>query len=132
MSLYRADVNSHNAARAMRRLSGEAIISTLAELELLNGLRLRVFRKELSAEEADASWKNFEADLEAGIYRLAPLNEAAFERARRLARQATARLGTRTADILHVASALELGAAYFYSFDQQQRKVARLTGLKVN
>ena len=47
-------------------------------------------------------------------------------------RQTTARLGTRTADLLHVAAALELGAECLYSFDQQQRKLARAVGLKVS
>jgi len=51
--------------------------------------------------------------------------EIAVERARELSRQSTARLGTRTADLLHVAAALELEADYLYSFDEQQRKLAR-------
>jgi predicted nucleic acid-binding protein len=132
MSLYSPDVNSAAAAKAMRRLSGEAVVSTLAELELLNALQLRIFRKEISAGESQASWKLFEADLQSGIYRLAQLNERIFESARRLCQQTTARLGTRTADILHVAAALELGADHLYSFDQQQRRLARSSGLKLS
>jgi predicted nucleic acid-binding protein len=41
-------------------------------------------------------------------------------------------MGTRTADLLHVAAALELGVDYLYSFDQQQRKLARTVRLKMN
>jgi predicted nucleic acid-binding protein len=55
-----------------------------------------------------------------------------FERARLLSRQTTAKLGTRTADLLHVAAALELGADYLYSFDLQQRKLAQTVRLKLN
>ena len=132
MSLYCADTNSPAAAKAMRRVSGEAIVSTLAELELLNALQLRVFRKELTAAQADASWKNFEADVRTGIYQLAGMSEDMFESARRFSRQTTARLGTRTADILHVAAALQLGANHLYSFDQQQRRLARSAGLRLN
>jgi predicted nucleic acid-binding protein len=58
--------------------------------------------------------------------------DAFFERARQLSRQTTAKLGTRTADLLHVAAALELGADYFYSFDRQQRKLAQSVRLKLN
>jgi predicted nucleic acid-binding protein len=39
---------------------------------------------------------------------------------------------TRTADLLHVAAALELGASDFFSFDRQQRKMAEAAGLKLN
>lgn len=49
-----------------------------------------------------------------------------------LSRQITARLGTRTADLLHVAAAIELKADYLYSFDQQQRKLAQVVRLKTN
>ena len=42
-----------------------------------------------------------------------------------------ARLGTRTADLLHVAAALELGSDWFYSFDRQQRKLAQAAKLNV-
>ena len=55
-----------------------------------------------------------------------------FERARQLSQETTAKLGTRTADLLHVAAALELGADFLYSFDQQQRKLAQAVRLKLN
>ena len=54
------------------------------------------------------------------------------DRARELSRQTTARLGTRTADLLHVAAALEIEADCLYSFDKQQRKLARAVRLKLN
>jgi hypothetical protein len=63
------------------------------------------------------SLRDFESDLGNGILLLRPLSEQMFERARELSHQTTARLGTRTADLLHVAAALELDADYLYSFD---------------
>ena len=59
-----------------------------------------------------------------GYFSCGSLPELVFERARELSRQSTARLGTRTADLLHVAAAWELEADYLYSFDEQQRKLA--------
>jgi predicted nucleic acid-binding protein len=67
-----------------------------------------------------------------GVFLLRPLPEQALERAGQLSRTTTARLGSRSADLLHVAAALELTADYLYSFDQKQRKLARAVGLKVN
>ena len=49
-----------------------------------------------------------------------------------MSRQTTARLGTRTVDLLHVAIALELNVDCFYSFDRQQRKLAQVFELKLS
>jgi predicted nucleic acid-binding protein len=132
ISLYSLDVNSAAAARTMQASRGDHLVSTLGELEAANALELRVFRKEVSAHQAHSSAAAFETDLRDGVFQLQPLTEQAFEKARQLSRQNTARLGTRTADLLHVAAALDLRADYLYTFDQQQRKLARTVGMKVN
>jgi hypothetical protein len=58
-------------------------------------------------------------------------DRSSVERTRQLSRQTTAKLGTRTADLLHVA-ALELEADYLYTFDVHQRKLAQSLRLKLN
>ena len=132
ISLYSPDANSSTAARTMQTAMGDHYITVFGELEVVNALELRVFRKELSASQVQASMKDFEKDVRDGILQLRPLSEQIFERARQLSRQTTARLGTRTADLLHVAAAVELGVDCLYSFDQQQRKLAQAVRLKVN
>jgi len=47
-----------------------------------------------------------------------------------LGRRYAARLGNRTLDTLHVASALELKERSFWTFDERQAKLARAAGLK--
>ena len=132
VSLYSSDVNFDTAVRVMQASKGDRLITPLGELEVVNALGLRVFRKEVSAAQAQSSLDDFENDLRDGILQLRPLPEQVFERARQLSRQTTARLGTRTADLLHVAAALELGVDWLYSFDKQQRKLARAVRLKIN
>lgn len=132
ISLYSPDANSGIAARTVRLSAGERYVTVFGELEVANALELRIFRKEVSESQAQASWNDFEEDLRNGIFLLRPLSDQVFERAQRLSRQTTARLGTRTADLLHVAAALEFDADYLYTFDQQQRKLARAVGLKLN
>jgi predicted nucleic acid-binding protein len=132
VSLYIPDGNSESALRLMRVSSGEHLVTALCELEVVNALGLRVFRKQASKVEADSAMFNFEKDLGDGLFQLRGLPEQVFERARRLSEQTTAKLGTRTADLLHVAAALELGANYLYSFDQPQRKLAKTVGLNLN
>lgn len=132
VSLYSADANSAASVRIMRTASGLLFITTFAELEVVNALGLRVFRNEVSPHQAQASLNGFEQDLRAGVFQLKPFPDNVFSRARQLSRQTTPWLGTRTADLLHVAAALELGSDWFYSFDRHQRKLARTVKLKVN
>jgi predicted nucleic acid-binding protein len=132
VSLYSPDVNFGAAVRVMQASEGDRLITTLGHLEVVNALGLRVFRKEVSAAQAQASLDDFEKDLRDGVLQLRPLPEHVFDRARELSRQTTARLGTRTADLLHVAAAVELGADWLYSFDKQQRRLARALRLRLN
>jgi predicted nucleic acid-binding protein len=44
----------------------------------------------------------------------------------------TATLGFRTADIMHVASAMVLGCDTFWSFDARAKRLAGLVGLRTN
>src|SRR5712692_9907222 len=116
----------------MQASLGDRFVTTFGELEVVNALELRIFRKEVSVAQARSSVTDFEKDLRDGVFQLRGLPEQVFEGARQLSRQTTAKLGTRTADLLHVAAALELGVDYLYSFDQQQRKLAQAVRLKLN
>jgi predicted nucleic acid-binding protein len=60
------------------------------------------------------------------------LPEATMESSIRLARSYVASIGSRTIDTIHVASALELKAAQFWTFDDRQAKLAKAVGLKVS
>jgi predicted nucleic acid-binding protein len=55
---------------------------------------------------------------------------AALKRAEDLSRNYSRTLGTRSLDVLHVASALELGFRNFLTFDLRQQNLARAVGLK--
>jgi predicted nucleic acid-binding protein len=132
VSLYSLDANSASAAQAIHASTGDCFVTTLGELEVVNALELRIFRKEVTVAQAHSSLADFEKDLRDGVFQLRGLTDHVFERAHQLSRQTTAKLGTRTADVLHVAAALELGADYIYSFDQQQRKLAQTLHLKLN
>lgn len=132
VSSYAADGNFDSAVRTMETAEDIFLVTSFCELEVFNALELRLFRKEMSREVVDACAENFRGDLRAGVFDLRAVPESAFQRARGLSRQSTARLGTRASNLLHVACALELGASGFYSFDNQQRKLAESVKLRVN
>ncbi len=132
VSLYGADVNLEPATQVMQASDGDHLVTTFGRLEVENAFALQVFRRDATAAQAKSSMDDFEKDLRSGVLQLRPLTEQASDRARELSRQTTAMLGTRTADLLHVAAALEIGAEFLYSFDKQQRKLAHAVRLKVN
>ena len=132
VSLYIPDANSLAALQTMETAAGDLFITALGEFEILNAFRLRVFRREASPAAAHSALTNFEKDMREGTLRVRELSDSVFERARQLSQQTTAKLGTRSADLLHVAATLELGADYLFSFDQKQRKLARSLHLKLN
>jgi len=131
-SLYAPDAHTARAARRMQRQALPLPITWLHQLELRNALRLRVFRREITARERDASLNMMLADLAAGaLAGAAPdLGETMIE-AERLSALHSERLGTRSLDVLHVAAAVVLGRQEFLSFDRRQANLARAAGLRV-
>jgi predicted nucleic acid-binding protein len=82
--------------------------------------------------EAQTLYEKLGRHREAGFWVDVPLPEMACERCIQLAQQQATRIGMATLDTLHVASALELGADEFWTFDERQAKLARAVGLKVS
>ena len=100
-------------------------------MELINAMRLKVFWKEISLEEAERQISLFKGRRRRGLYYQAEIDRLELsETFERLSLQ-TVRNGGRTLDILHVACALVLGASQFLTFDAKQRLVARESGLEV-
>lgn len=104
----------------------------LHQLELRNALRLRVLRGEISHPQRDSSLNLILADLASGVLKTAvPSHSGVMVEAERLSAMHSEALGTRSLDILHVATALVLGATEFLTFDERQARLAKATGLRV-
>jgi hypothetical protein len=93
VSLYSPDANSIAAARSMQAFSGERFLTTFGELEVVNAMGLRIFRKEVLPAQAQSSLLEFENDLRDGVFQLRGLPDSILERARQLSRQTTPKLG---------------------------------------
>ena len=98
--------------------------------EWTHAVEQQVFRRAASRAEADYSHERFQQHRESGLWVEVALPESAFKVCAQLARRHGAKLGLRTLDTLHVASALELKAKRFWTFDERQKKLARTVGLK--
>jgi predicted nucleic acid-binding protein len=130
VSLYVLDSNSALAAARMEQVKLPILLTPFGELELTNAISLRLFRRELPASNVKAAQSLFRKDLAQGVLLLTPLPEGVFDRAMQMVRRRTAQIGTRTLDVLHVASALKLGVDLFFTFDLKQEKLAIAEGLR--
>jgi len=129
-SLYAPDAHTHRAVSRMARQTLPLPVTWLHQLEFRNALRLRVFRGELTPTQRDASLNAMLADLASGVLAHVepPLADLTTE-AERLSALHSETLGTRSLDILHVASALVLGLSTLLTFDHRQHALARAVGL---
>lgn len=85
----------------------------------------------LDADGTQAAFESLARDLADGHLRLQDLLwRRALDRTAELSRAHTIMLGTRALDVLHVASALELGARTLVTYDTRQAALARSVGLK--
>ena len=115
-----------------RRTKGALPVSEHGRLEIVNGICLAAFRKTISAAAMHDALSSFDEDLADGRYLHADvLWRATLRRAAGISHAHTATVGCPTLDVLHVATALELGLRNFVTFDRRQQQLARGAGLKV-
>lgn len=132
VSFFAADANSEAARRCIRRYSQSIPFNPLHRLETRNAIRLAARRGKMDSDACKTALMDVEAGLRDGVLVHMPVNWTdALRRAEALSARHTETLGCRSADILHVAFALESGARIFLSFDAVQRQLARAEGLKV-
>lgn len=129
--LYLPDDHSPQAHRHMAT-QPRVWLTPLHRAEVAHAVAQQVFQRRISAAQADRAYDNFENDRGARLWLEAPVPEAAWDAAVELARRHVARLGCRTLDTLHIASAMELGAVKFWTFDQRQERLAKAVGLSIS
>ncbi len=129
VSLYLTDRHS-TEARQRVAVGAPLPLTPLHLAEWAHALAQQEFRENLTAEKAKEMNALFLADLAAGLWQPTSLPENAFEVCAGLARRYGPKLGVRTLDSLHVASALELKADRFWTFDDRQAKLAKSLGLR--
>ena len=127
------DANTDQGIKLLSSTTAPFVLTELASLEILNALELAEFRQASQSAAAarakarfgdllaNGSWISIETDL-----------TRVFQRAQGLSRGHSRVIGCRSLDVAHVASAMEIGAREFWTFDARQKELARQVGLKVN
>ena len=121
------------AASVWLKKNNEAVpLTSIHELELINAIHLKQFRAEITPDETRLIMSRFEVHETSGIYYRPQLDwSAIFSHAIDLSKMHSADNGSRSLDILHVASALSMNADRFLTLDDRQTRMAVLAGLKI-
>jgi predicted nucleic acid-binding protein len=131
-SLYIHDARSRGFCGWRAQIGGCLPITRHGKTEVVNSIWLAVFRRDIEPEIAEGATADLETDIGEGRLLVvdAPFRRV-YERAEELSRVHTRKLGTRTLDVLHVASALLLGSKSFVTYDDRQAALAKAVRLRV-
>lgn len=137
-SNYFSDINSAKSDVFLRQHDAPVAVSTLVVFEFRQSLRLQEFQNDRdhtigkNSIEVASMFNELQTDLRSGGFEIvAPDWPTVHQLAENLSAKHTPSTGNRFADILHVATALHLGAAQFLTFDTNQRALAEAEGLVV-
>jgi predicted nucleic acid-binding protein len=132
VTLYIKEKNSRKASDWIIA-NNEAIPKTVFHaLEFTNAIQLKRFRQEISAQQARSVLKRFDEHEKERIFYIPPLNWAdVFATSLDLSANHTKAIGSRSLDMIHVASALAMSAEQFFTFDTKQSQLASAAGLQI-
>jgi predicted nucleic acid-binding protein len=132
VKLYVREATSSDAIRLVGAYVAPYWLTQWQALEVKNAIRVKAFRKEITAGEMNLSLAAFEQDITAGRWQR-PIYAAALveQKAEELSASHAAVIGCRTLDIIHVAAAVVIRASEFVTFDARQGAVAKQAGLIV-
>ncbi len=137
-ALYRPQFNSVLAAEYFAKMKEPLHVATPLLFEFRQSLRFQSFlhtrdrSKGFTQREASAALAKLDENLADGFLQVVPVDWAdVVSVADRLSARHTPKEGNRGFDILHVATALHLGARKFLTFDSGQKRMAMAEGLKV-
>jgi predicted nucleic acid-binding protein len=137
-AFYRQQTNSIAAASQFVGMLEPLHVASPLLFEFRQSVRWQVFLHEKDPSKgfdraaAQTSLALLQSDLATGVLVTAPIDWAdVASHAERLSAQYTWTSGHRTFDILHVATALHLGAREFLTFDANPRKLAQAEGMAV-
>ena len=131
-SLYISQAHSLAVRTHLTTMTEPLPVGSLLRFEVCNSIRREAFQGKITSGAAVAALAAFDADVDAGRVVIPLVDwELVHTAAERLSNQHGLQRGNRAFDILHVATALTLGAKVFLTFDGKQAVLARAEGLKV-
>lgn len=130
-SLYLKDDNHIPAVKLAGKFKQAIPYTLLAELELINASRRSAERKIINAQDLASTLSQIERDIADGFLVRTPINQSDQYKLAMDISKRRAGLLCRSLDILHVSTAVLVGAEVFASFDVRQKQLAEAEGLVV-
>jgi predicted nucleic acid-binding protein len=133
VALYLQQQSSLVAAAFMQQHDTALPFTPWHRLEVRNAIRLAVFHRMIDSHQSKIQLKQVDADLrEETLIVHAPIDWVTVLReAEKVGAAHNESIGCRSADLFHVAAAMEWGADHFLTFDERQKKMAKAVGLAV-
>ena len=102
-------------------------------LEVRNAIRAAVFLRAIDSHQCKTLLKQLDADLreQTLITHVAIDWVSALRKAEKLGATLNESIGCRSADLFHIAAAIEWGADHFLTFDERQKTMAKAADLAV-
>lgn len=132
VKLYVKETHSLDVSSWLKENNEAIPLTSIHELEFINAINLKKYRSEISESDRRLIVERFTEHEHMGVYYRPQIDWAdIFNNAVGLSKTHTAKTGSRSLDILHVASALSIKAKQFMTFDDRQSKLASLAGLRL-
>ena len=132
LKIYVSEPDSAKVLALSQSLTGPIVLTRFQRAELVNALRCKEGRLEMTAADVAKALVDMRADLRSGFLVLRePDWNRVFAGTVRLSTAHAAKTLCRTLDAIHVATALHLGAREFATTDKRQSALATAAGLKV-
>jgi len=132
LATYLPEPGTDAALEILHDTPGPVPFSHLLEIELRTAIRVKHGRGDASEGAMRGALQALESDLAKGILVRPDYDlETVFRRAETISAKHAAATLARSADLWHVAAALEACCKLFASFDERQRKAAELCGLEL-
>lgn len=132
VKLYVKETHSYNVSQWVKKNNEAIPLTGIHELEFVNAISVKKYRDEISEDDMHRIMTRFTEHELRGIYYRPQIDWAdIFYNAVGLSKTHTQKTGSRSLDILHVASALSINAERFMTFDDRQSELAAIAGLKI-
>ena len=133
VKLYIKEEYSLEVSHWIRRNNEAIPLTRFHELEFTNAIYFKQFRTEMTNEQVLLVLSKFDEHQRRGVYYRPQINWTdIINFALDLSQSHTKTTGSRSLDILHVASALTIKANRFLTLDKRQSALAGLAGLTID
>jgi predicted nucleic acid-binding protein len=132
LKLYVREANSGQVQALVTSQKDPLPVWEFQQVEMINALYLKVFWKEITAEDATRLLTLLDQRMRRGQYYCPRIDRAELMMTFRSLAKWTPDTGCRTMDILHVACAMQITPVTFVSFDERQIRLARKAKLTVH